>query len=61
MQTEIKTEKSIGAMIIDIPEGKHKLELRFEDTPIRYYSKIVSLVSFFVLLCFILFFKHKST
>jgi uncharacterized membrane protein len=60
MQTEIKTEKDVGAMIIDIPEGKHKLELRFEDTPIRYYSKIVSLVSFLAMCCFLLFYKHKS-
>ena len=61
MQTEIKTEEGTGAMIINIPQKEHILELRFEDTPIRYYSKIISLVSFCALCFFALFFKNKST
>ena len=54
-QIEIKTEKDVGAMLIDIPEGKHTLVLRFEDTPIRYYSKIISLVSLLVMVFLVLF------
>jgi uncharacterized membrane protein len=49
VETEIKIEKNIGAMLVDIPKGKHSLVVRFEDTPIRHYSKIISLISF---LCF---------
>jgi hypothetical protein len=61
--TKIRTEEGAGAMLIDIPKGKHKLVLKFEDTPIRYYSKLISLVSFFVLLFLLLFFKktHKNS
>jgi hypothetical protein len=46
VKTEIKTENDTGAMLIDIPPGKHILTLKFQDTPIRYYSKFVSLISF---------------
>jgi len=55
MQTVIKTEKGVGAMLVDIPVGKHTLILRFEDTPIRYYSKIISLVSLLVMVFLALF------
>jgi len=55
MQTVIKTEKGVGAMLVDIPMGKHTLILRFEDTPIRYYSKIISLVSLLVMVFLLLF------
>lgn len=55
MQTVIETEKGLGAMLVDIPMGKHTLILRFEDTPIRYYSKIISLVSLLVMVFLVLF------
>jgi hypothetical protein len=48
IKTPIKTEKESGAMLINISEGKHTLELRFVDTPIRYYSKLISLASLFI-------------
>ena len=48
-QAEIKIEEGTRAMLVDIPEGNHTLVLRFEDTPIRYYSKIISLGSLFVI------------
>jgi uncharacterized membrane protein len=54
-QTEIKTEKNAGAMLIDIPRGKHTLVLKFEDTPIRYYSKLISLFSFAIMILISLF------
>jgi len=48
-KTEIKTEYGTGAMIISVPEGKHTLLIRFEDTPVRYYAKLVSIVTLFIL------------
>ena len=58
MQTEIRTKKDIGDMLIDIPSGEHILRLRFVDTPIRYYSKLISLFSFF-LMAFLVMTKKK--
>jgi uncharacterized membrane protein len=53
--TEIRTEEGAGAMLIDIPGGRHTLMLKFEDTPIRYYSKIISLVSLLIMVFLVLF------
>ena len=47
MHVAIRKEGGSGAMLVDIPRGNHRLVLQFEDTPIRYYSKIISLISFF--------------
>jgi hypothetical protein len=47
--TDIKTEKDHGAMLIAVPKGRHMLVVSFEDTPVRYYSKIISCISLFVL------------
>jgi hypothetical protein len=49
--TQIKIEQESGAMLIAVPEGLHTLELRFEDTPLRYYAKLISII---FLLCIIL-------
>jgi uncharacterized membrane protein len=57
--TDIKTVKGEGAMVVDIPEGKHTLTLKFQDTPIRYYSKLVSLFSFIVLTFFLVLRRRK--
>jgi len=53
IETEIKTEEGYGTILVDIPVGKHVLELRFKDTPIRRYSKIISLFSFFMMVLFV--------
>jgi len=45
-EISIQTEKGTGAMLIDIPQGDHKLELKFVDTPVRYCGKLISLLSF---------------
>jgi uncharacterized membrane protein YfhO len=45
-ETDIKKEDGTGAIIIEVPSGHHTLKLVFADTPIRYYSKIIALVSF---------------
>lgn len=59
-QAEIKTEVGTGAMIIDIPEGEHRIEITFMDTPIRYYSKIISLVSFVIIVFLVLLPKRTK-
>ena len=43
-----------GAILIEIPEGEHILELKFTDTPVRYYGKLISLISLLSLSCFVL-------
>jgi len=59
-QLEIKTEEGTGAMIIDVPEGEHRIEIKFMDTPIRYYSKIISLASFIFIAFLVVFHKSKK-
>lgn len=49
-KTPIKIEQETGAMLIEIPAGKHKLIIQFRDTPLRYYAKLISLFSFCVIL-----------
>ena len=60
MPTKIEIEKDVGTMLINIPKGTHTLLVKFEDTPVRYFSKIVSLVSIFFLM-FFMFFRKKPT
>jgi uncharacterized membrane protein len=57
--TEIKTENNTGAILIDIPPGRHLLTLKFGDTPIVYYSKIISLVSFSGIIILVIFKRWK--
>lgn len=59
-QKEIKTEEDVGAMLIEIPKGRHELVLRFEDTPVRYYAKLLSLVSLVIVVVLVLFSKRKK-
>jgi hypothetical protein len=59
-EKEIKTEEGAGAMLIDVPEGEHTLTLQFKDTTIRYYSKIISVFSFFIMVFLSLFDCLKS-
>jgi uncharacterized membrane protein len=58
-QTEIRTEEGAGAMLIDIPKGKYTLVLKFEDTPLRYYSKLISLFSFAIMILISLFLRKN--
>ncbi len=48
-KAEIQIEEDTGAMLINIPEGGHTLILRFVDTPLSFFSKTISLVSFSML------------
>jgi len=45
----IIVERETGSMLIEVPEGRHKVEFIFEDTPVRYYGKVVSVISLIVL------------
>jgi len=58
VQTEIKTNDGDGTIVINIPGGRHILKLIFEDTPIRYYSKHISV--FLVITIFAIFIKDPS-
>ena len=44
-RTKINKEDGSGAMLVDVTRGKHMLELKFVDTPIRFYSKLVTIFS----------------
>ena len=56
IQTEIGKENDSGAMLLAVPGGVHLLEVKFSDTPVRHYSKLVTIFSllFIVILCVIL-------
>jgi hypothetical protein len=45
----IRIEQGTGAMLLDVPAGRHEVLLRFGDTPLRRDAGIISLVSLFVL------------
>jgi uncharacterized membrane protein YfhO len=51
--THILIEKISGAMLIKVPEGDHILTLKFEDTTLRHFSKVISLVSCFIMVLLI--------
>jgi hypothetical protein len=52
LQTDSITESGSGALLISIPEGAHPIDLRFKDTSIRYYAKLMTLFSAFLLILF---------
>jgi hypothetical protein len=45
----IRIEQGTGAMLLDVPAGRHEVLLRFGDTPLRRDAGIISLVSLFML------------
>jgi hypothetical protein len=55
IKAQIMIEKGSGAMLIDIPRGEHTIVLIFTDTPIRYYSKLISLGSCLIIFLLALF------
>lgn len=59
-KTEIHIEKDTGAMLIDIPKGEHLLKLKFEDTPVRHYSKIIWVLSILLLIIFVFYEKLRQ-
>ena len=59
-ETEIKKENGSGAMLVNIPPGAHLLELKFVDTPIRYYSKFVAILSFLLVTISIVMYRFVT-
>lgn len=56
--THVLTEKMSGAMLLKVMPGKHLITLEFNDTPLRKVSKLVSLISLFIL-CIIVYRTQK--
>ena len=59
-EVPIKIEQPSGAMLVEVPEGTHTLELRFLDTPLRYYARLISFLSLFFMVLLIYFFRHTG-
>lgn len=60
VKTDIRAEQGTDAMLIGIPGGKHTIELRFVDTPLRFYSKLTSLISSSAFIFLIIFFNRRG-
>jgi uncharacterized membrane protein YfhO len=60
-EIKIRTGPDSSAMLIDVPMGSHTLELNFVDTPIRRYSKLISLISILGIIFALIIFKKQST
>lgn len=56
----ISEENETKAILVDVPPGNHTLKLVFEDTPVRFYGKIISALSLISLLAFMVFDIFKS-
>lgn len=57
-RTKIMAEVGTQAILVNVPKGDHRLVLVFEDTPIRYFGKLISLVSVILLSIFLLSYKY---
>ena len=49
-KSEIKTEAGSGAILIDVPGGRHRIRLAFRDTPVRLAGKLISLATAIVII-----------
>lgn len=59
--TNISMDPKLGAMIIQVPAGKHEISLKFELTPMRKGSAYFSFVTLLIYLYFLsIFFKEKK-
>jgi uncharacterized membrane protein YfhO len=54
----MRIEEKSGAMLIHVPQGEHRLALRFEDIPLRRYAKMISVIALCVTVL-LLFFRKK--
>jgi hypothetical protein len=57
-QCDIMIDKDSGSMVIEVPKGRHNIELTFTDTSVRYYGKVISVISF-VMIPFIYLFEIR--
>ena len=51
---EIKTEAGTGAILLDVPGGRHRIRLVFRDTPIRLAGKLISFAASITLIVIII-------
>jgi uncharacterized membrane protein YfhO len=52
-------DKDSGSMVVEVPEGRHNIELTFKDTSVRYYGKVISIVSL-VMIAFVCLFRIRK-
>lgn len=51
---DIYPDNSSGLIMIDLPDGDHRLDLTFVDTPIRTAGTIISILSFLILIAMVI-------
>jgi hypothetical protein len=56
----VRIESGSGALLAQVPPGRHRLELAFEDTPVRKVGKAVSLASLPALAGLLLVFRARQ-
>ena len=49
------TSDSNGLIIINVPPGEHTVELKFEDTPLRSKSKLITIVTIFFVIVLLIY------
>lgn len=59
-EEKMRTEDKTGVMLIDVPKGIHRVKLTFGDTPVRYYGKIISLVTITALFLLVIIQYHTE-
>jgi hypothetical protein len=55
----IRVEPGSGAMLLDLPAGRHEVVLRFGDTPLRRYAAVISFISLFMLAAIVTLYGRK--
>jgi hypothetical protein len=53
-EVTVGIRKTSGTILVAVPKGEHRVEMKFTDTPLRVYGKYVTLASSVLLLLFIL-------
>lgn len=56
----IMTEQDTGAIVFEVPEGKHTIKLYFKDTQLRYSGKVISALTLAGLIVFLLYGRLRS-
>lgn len=57
---DIRTEDKTGVILVDVPKGSHRIKLIFGDTPVRFYGKVISLLSIISLLMVVLLYELRK-
>jgi hypothetical protein len=59
-KSSIAIEEKSGAMLVDVPSGEHALKLTFGDTPLRVFSRYLSVCSFLLMAIFTMLSAKKA-